>query len=59
MYLKKEILDAVSGFTVLSNYYWSSTENGNYSAGTQYFDFGSQGFTNKSFTNVVRAVRAF
>ena len=28
MYLKKEILEAVSGFTAFSVYYWSSTESG-------------------------------
>ena len=43
------------------NYYWSSTENGNYYAWNQYFNFGfSNNFNNKdgNFYNV-RAVRAF
>jgi hypothetical protein len=42
-----------------NNYYWSSTENGNYNAWFQYFSFGSQYNYNKISTFNVRAVRAF
>ena len=59
MYLKKEILEAVSGFTAFSDVYWSSTENGNYSARHQNFDNGNQSNYNKTHTLTVRAVRAF
>ena len=59
MYLKKEILEAVSGFTAFSDVYWSSTENGNYSAWEQNFDNGNQRNYNKTHTLTVRAVRAF
>ena len=59
MYLKKEILEAVSGFTAFSDVYWSSTENGNYSAWIQYFLNGNQSNYNKTHTLTVRAVRAF
>jgi hypothetical protein len=40
-------------------YYWSSTEVDFYSAWLQYFSNGSQGVNSKSFTFLVRAVRAF
>ena len=59
MYLKKEILEAVSGFTAFSDVYWSSTENGNYSARHQNFDNGNQSNYNKTHPLTVRAVRAF
>ena len=59
MYLKKEILEAVSGFTAFSDYYWSSTEYGSGQARDQYFYNGSQSRYNKANTNNVRAVRAF
>ena len=59
MYLKKEILEAVSGFTAFSVYYWSSTERVNSRAWIQRFDNGFQNFTIKTSTFVVRAVRAF
>ena len=59
MYLKKEILEAVSGFTAFSDYYWSSTEYGSGQARDQYFYNGSQSRYNKANTNNVRPVRAF
>ncbi len=39
--------------------YWSSTEDDNGYAWRQYFNNGAQNVTSKSFTNNVRAVRAF
>jgi hypothetical protein len=59
MYLKKEILEAVSGFTAFSSFYWSSTELDNGYAWGQYFFNGNQNLINKSSTSNVRAVRAF
>ena len=59
MYLKKEILEAVAGFTAFSNYYWSSTEYGNNFAWIQFFNFGDQSYNYKDTTFSVRAVRAF
>jgi hypothetical protein len=59
MYLKKEILEAVSGFTAFSNFYWSSTEDGSNLAWFQNFDYGNQGSYDKNFTFKLRAVRAF
>ncbi|MDC0380668.1 DUF1566 domain-containing protein [Flavobacteriaceae bacterium] len=59
MYLKKEILEAVSGFTAFSYVYWSSTENVSLYAWLQNFDNGNQGRDYKFNTFYVRAVRAF
>ena len=60
MYLKKEILEAVSGFTAFSDHYWSSTEYDNKKyAWLQRFSNGSQYYANKVTTYNVRAVRAF
>ena len=59
MYLKKEILEDVSGFTAFSSFYWSSTEYGNVNAWKQNFYDGYQGPSNKYVTGSVRAVRAF
>ena len=59
MYLKKEILEAVSGFTAFSNSYWSSTEYDDYFAWLQYFYDGYQETNVKDFAFFVRAVRAF
>ncbi|MDC1355517.1 DUF1566 domain-containing protein [Flavobacteriaceae bacterium] len=59
MYLKKEILEGVSGFTAFSNSYWSSTEGDDNNAWEQFFNFGYQFFYYKNFTDSVRAVRAF
>jgi hypothetical protein len=59
MYLKKEILEAVSGFTAFSDVYWSSTEVDYYDAWGQNFYSGSQGNVGKDFASSVRAVRAF
>jgi hypothetical protein len=42
-----------------SAYYWSSTEDDNFYAWGQYFNFGFQGFANKNANVNVRAVRAF
>jgi hypothetical protein len=47
----------VGGFAF--NYYWSSTENGNYFAWSQRFDGGVQDDDGKNYTYYVRAVRAF
>ena len=59
MYLKKEILEAVSGFTAFSDDYWSSTEDGSSLAWRQLFVNGNQASINKYYTVSVRAVRAF
>ena len=48
-----------SGSDFSNWYYWSSTEFGTNHAWLQYFDNGNQGGANKSYTNSVRAVRAF
>ena len=60
MYLKKEILEAVSGFTAFSDFYWSSTEFDVYAAWIQVFFNGDQetSFYKDNFF-FVRAVRAF
>ena len=59
MYINKTTLEAVSEFTALSNYYWSSTELGSNTAWEQNFYNVSQSVTNKDNSNGVRAVRAF
>ena len=59
MYINKTTLEAVSEFTALSNYYWSSTELGSNTAWEQNFYNVSQSVTNKDNANAVRAVRAF
>jgi|TARA_B110000240_G_scaffold83459_1_gene95082 hypothetical protein len=59
MYINKTTLEAVSGFTALSNYYWSSTEYDSLSAWAQVFYDGGQGLDGKHYTGFVRAVRAF
>jgi hypothetical protein len=59
MYLKKEILEDVSGFTAFSSFYWSSSEEGSNYAWLQVFISGVQGSGYKSNTDSVRAVRAF
>ena len=59
MYINKEVLQAVSGFTVFSTVYWSSTENDSQNAWEQFFDYGEQDDVLKSLQNSVRAVRAF
>tara|TARA_R110001632_G_scaffold24379_1_gene68093 strand:- start:156 stop:944 length:789 start_codon:yes stop_codon:yes gene_type:complete len=59
MYINKTTLEGVSGFTAFNGSYWSSTENGNYSAWRQSFFNGYQGNFNKYGTSDVRAVRAF
>jgi hypothetical protein len=41
------------------NFYWSSSEDDNGNAWTQYFFNGVQNSNNKNFTDYVRAVRAF
>jgi hypothetical protein len=48
---------AIGGFA--SNYYWSSTEGGNYYAWDQYFGDGYQSNYSKNYGDNVRAVRAF
>tara|TARA_B110000208_G_scaffold52225_1_gene68577 strand:+ start:99 stop:902 length:804 start_codon:yes stop_codon:yes gene_type:complete len=60
MYLKKEILEAVSGFTAFSDDYWSSTEISDDFPWLQNFYNGNQYSIEKNFTFPnVRAVRAF
>jgi len=59
MYLKKEILEAVSGFTAFSYFYWSSTESAFNTAWLQGFSNGYQNLNFKDYTYDVRAVRAF
>ena len=59
MYLKKENLEAVSGFTAFSTYYWSSTEYDIDNAWFQNFGHGNQNRNYKVTTYNVRAVRAF
>ena len=59
MYLKKENLEAVSGFTAFSTYYYSSTEgDGNVAWGLYFYD-GGQKNPNKYIPLDARAVRAF
>jgi len=59
MYINKTTLEGVSGFTAFSNFYWSSTEVDNYYAWFQNFNYGYQSDGGKSYTYLVRAVRAF
>jgi hypothetical protein len=61
MYIHKTTLEAVSGFSAFSNYYWSSTEGNTRNAWGRYFTNGHQFYDNKSSTEdySVRAVRAF
>ena len=59
MYLKKEILEDVSGFTAFSSFYWSSTEEVSNYAWVQIFLYGGQGSGYKTNPDSVRAVRAF
>jgi hypothetical protein len=59
MYDNKATLEAVAGFSQISSFYWSSTEYGNGNAWDQYFSNGNQDDSIKTFTNFVRAVRAF
>ena len=63
MYLNKETINDAAllngGSKFLTNLYWSSTENGYYSAWRQNFADGSQYSNSKSFPANVRAVRAF
>jgi hypothetical protein len=60
MFINKTTLEAGSGFTPFSYYYWSSTEFDNIHAWEQNFNYGYQRYYYKSNTsNSVRAVRAF
>jgi hypothetical protein len=59
MYIHKTTLEAVSGVSALSNFYWSSTEYDHYNAWGQYFGNGNQFYYNKTNAGHVRAVRAF
>jgi hypothetical protein len=59
MFINKTTLEAVSGFSAFSIYYWSSTEYDSNFAWSQYFDDGFQIYSDKYFTVNVRAVRAF
>jgi len=59
MYINKDDLESVSGFSPFSGYYWSSTEGDIFYAWTQYFSSGGQYGGNKDGAGNVRAVRAF
>ena len=59
MYINKTTLDAVSGFTAFSGYYWSSTEYDNDNVWGQDFSANYQSADGKNYTGNVRAVRAF
>ena len=59
MYVNRETLEGVSGFTAFSNSYWSSTEYNSSVAWSQSFDNGNQNASNKGYAYDVRAVRAF
>ena len=63
MYLNRATINTTavsnSGSDFSNWYYWSSTEFGTNHAWLQYFDNGNQGGATKSYTNSVRAVRAF
>ncbi len=59
MYDNRVALEAVSGFTAFSDYYWSSTEYVNGSAWLQHFDTELQNHYSKNLYTFVRAVRAF
>ena len=48
-------LKGTGGFA--NGFYWSSSENSSNIAWYQYFDSGSQSFTNKNYNNRVRLVR--
>ncbi len=63
MYQNKAVIDATAGANGGSGFayapYWSSTEKSNGFAWLQYFDKGSQYYSEKDITSRVRAVRAF
>ena len=60
MYINKDDLEAVDGFTAFSSStYWSSTEYEDNGAWRLYFSNGFQSIYYKSNADVVRAVRAF
>jgi hypothetical protein len=63
MYQNKATIDATAGANggsaFASAYYWSSAENGNGYAWSQYFGDGYQGSGGKHGALRVRAVRAF
>jgi hypothetical protein len=59
MYIHKTTLEAVSGFSAFSNYYWSSAENVYNTAWLQNFYNGDQYNGDKAAPIRVRAVRAF
>ncbi|MFI1770129.1 Lcl domain-containing protein, partial [Thalassobellus citreus] len=63
MYDKKTEINAGaslnSGSDLSVTPYWSSTETGASSAWSQNFDGGTQGYSTKNTTRIVRAVRAF
>ena len=59
IYINKTTLEGVYGFTGFSDYCWSSTESGNFTAWEQYFGNGQQYGNGKGGTTNVRAVRAF
>lgn len=64
MYLSRVTIDATAmangGSTFTTNYYWSSTEDGDYRAFAQNFSTGIQHTDNKvNYTHTVRSIRAF
>jgi len=59
MFVNKEILESVAGFSAFSDFYWSSTESDADNAWKQNFSNGIQDDDFKGFEFFVRAVRAF
>lgn len=63
MYINRTAINTTAtangGTSFASAFYWSSTENNNFLAWYQDFDYSNQLFGNKDYPNRVRAVRAF
>ena len=59
MYDNRTALEAVSGFTAFSDYYWSSTEYDQLRVGTAFRHWLSVIHYSKNLYTLVRAVRAF
>jgi hypothetical protein len=59
MYVNKTTLEAVSGFTAFSDFYWSSTEHDANNAWEQDFDDGDRLIHGELTVNDVRPIRAF
>ena len=59
MYINKTTLEAVSGFTAFSEFYWSSTEHDAINAWEQHFYGGDRLIHGELTVNDVRPIRAF